>query len=278
MKATLADRALIFSSRLTEQVITARSRYRWDSFNRGGNPFVIFQWTQSGEGIFDCEHGQLRVTAEHAFVSVVPEQSSYYYPPEGREPWTFRWMNFSGSLAITLFKAFQDEFGPVVFLSSQGAAAAALRRLQALVTKAGQQDRRQSSLLAYAFILEWWREASEPDKASGNGLERALRFCREHFREPLGVKEIAAESGLSREHFSRMFSEQMKETPAAFLRLLRLREAENFLRHTRLPLSEIAMRSGFYSARHLMRAFQRTYGQSPSTFRSRRGRGKVTAP
>jgi AraC-like DNA-binding protein len=239
---------------------------------------VIFQWTQSGEGVFDCARGQLRAPAEHAFVAVVPEQSSYYYPPDGREPWAFHWMNFSGSLAITLFKAFQEEFGPVVFLSSQGAAAAALRRLQALVTKAGRQDRRQLSLLAYSFILEWWREAAEPDKASGNGLERAIRFCREHFREPLGVKEIAAESGLSREHFSRMFAGQMKETPAAFLRNLRLREAESFLRHTRLPLSEIAMRSGFYSARHLMRAFRRTYGQSPSTFRSRRSRGKVTLP
>jgi len=278
MKATLADRALIFSSRLTEQVVTARSRYRWDSFNRGGNPFVIFQWTQSGEGVFDCERGKLRLTEDHAFVAVVPEKSSYYYPPYGREPWAFRWMNFSGSLAITLFQAFQDEFGPVVFLSPQGAAAVALRRLQALVMKTGQQDRRQLSLLAYSFILEWWREASEPDKASGNGLERAIRFCREHFREPLGVKEIAAESGLSREHFSRMFAEQMKETPAAFLRQLRLREAESFLRHTRLPLSEIAMRSGFYSARHLMRAFQRTYRQSPSSFRARRKGAKGSAP
>jgi AraC-like DNA-binding protein len=278
MKAALADSALIFSSRMREQVVTARSRYRWNSYNRGGNPFVILQWTRSGAGVIEGERGQLRVPADHAFVVVAPERSTYYYPPDGREPWAFHWMNFSGALAITLFKAFQDEFGPVVFLSSQGAAAAALRRLQALVAKAGQQDRRQLSLLAYTFILEWWREASEPDKASRNGLDRAIRFCREHFREPLGVKEIASESGLSREHFSRLFSKRMKATPAAFLRNLRLREAESFLRHTHLPLKEIAMRSGFYSARHLMRAFQRTHGQSPSTFRSRRDRGKPTPP
>jgi len=277
MKAAIAENTLIFSSKITEQTVTARSRYRWNAYDRGGNPFVIFQWTHSGEGVFECTRGQLRVPAEHAFVAITPERSTYYYPPDGYEPWAFRWMNFSGILAISLFKAFQDEFGPVVFLSSQGAAAAVLRRLTGLHSKTDQPDRRQSSLLAYEFILEWWREASEPAKASGNGLERAIRFCREHFREPLGVKEIASESGLSREHFSRMFSEKMKETPAAFLRKLRLREAESFLLHTHLPLSEIAMRSGFYSDRHLMRAFQRAYGQSPSTFRRRRSRGKSSS-
>jgi len=233
---------------------------------------VILQLTQSGEGVFENERGSLRVPADHAFIAVVPEQSTYYYPPEGRGPWVFSWMNFSGTLACTLFKAFQSEFGPVVFLSPHGGAAATLRRMKALTDKAEQPDRRQLSLQAYAFILEWWREAAEPDEGSEQRLEWAIRFCREHFREPHGVKEIAAESGMSREHFSRMFAERMKETPAAFLRKLRLREAETLLRHTRLPLSEVALRSGFYSARHLMRAFQRAYGQSPSIFRQRRAR------
>jgi len=272
MKAALADNALIFSTPTTEQVITARSRYRWDSRHRGETPFVILQWTQSGEGVYENERGRWPVPVDHAFIAVVPENSAYYYPPEGREPWAFTWLNFSGTLACTLFRAFQDEFGPVVFLSPHGAAAAALRRLEVLVARTEQTDWRQLSLQAYGFILEWWREAAEPGKGSGQGLDWAIRFCREHFREPLGVKEIAAESGLSREHFSRMFVAKMKATPAAFLRSLRLREAETLLRQTRLPLSEIALRSGFYSDRHLMRAFQRLHGNSPSNWRQKRAR------
>jgi AraC-like DNA-binding protein len=267
MKASLADSALIFSTRSTEQEVTARSRYRWDSSNRGDSPFVILQWTHKGEGIYETEHERLPVPADHAFISVVPENAVYYYPPEGREPWAFTWINFRGTMAGTLFRAFQREFGPVVYLSPHGAAAAAFRRLEKLAATAVQPDRRRLSLQAYDFVLEWWREAAEPDKRSGQGLDWAIRFCREHFREPLGVKEIASESGLSREHFTRMFSEQMKETPAAFLRQLRLREAEALLRQTRLPLSEVALRSGFYSDRHLMRAFQRAHGQSPSNWR-----------
>ena len=60
-----------------------------------------------------------------------------------------------------------------------------------------------------------------------------------------------------------------KETPGGVLRELRLNEANILLRDTRLPLGEVAVRSGFYSVRHLVRTFQRAYGKSPSQFRNR---------
>jgi transcriptional regulator GlxA family with amidase domain len=41
------------------------------------------------------------------------------------------------------------------------------------------------------------------------------------------------------------------QVPAAFLRRLHLNEARTPLRNTRLPLDEIAMRSGFYSSKAL---------------------------
>jgi AraC-like DNA-binding protein len=244
-------------------------RYRWDCAKHGDIPFVIIQWTLSGEGRFQTRDGVHPVPRDHAFVAVVPEPSTYYYPPEGREPWVFGWLNFYGVLACDLFLKFQSEFGPVVALPGRSAAAASLRRLLAA---AASLDRAQVSLRAYAFLLDWWQEASQPVGAAGDRLDRATRFCQGHFREQLSVKQIADEAGMSREHFSRIFVRRTGETPAAFLQNLRLTEAVGLLRDTHLPLHEIALRSGFYSARHLMRAFQRAYGKSPSRFRQRAGR------
>lgn len=272
MKSKSIEEALISVPYFVDRSSVSTPRYRWESWNRGEEPFVILQWTLSGEGIFEDERGKARVPPGHAFVSIVPERASYYYPPEGREPWVFGWVNFYGPLACTLFHAFRLQFGPVVFLSSRGAAATTLRRLKGQITRGHQLDRWQAGLHAYTFLLEWWREASEPGKGSVEGLERAVRFCRDHFREQLGVKEIACESGLSREHFTRLFSKHMRETPAAFLRRLRLREAETFLLETTLPLEEVALRSGFYSMRHLLRTFQRAHKQNPSEFRRRKAR------
>lgn len=249
-----------------EETIT-HPRYRWNCWERGDRPFVILQWTRSGAGVYENKQGRWPVPAHHAFVAVVPERSTYYYPAEARDPWVFTWVNFYGTLACDLFRKFQSEFGPVIPLSAQGASAAALRRL---LTLTGRTDRSRVSLQAYAFILEWWREASRPADDSEAGLARALRFCRDHFREPLGVKQIAHEAGMSREHFSRTFTKHTQESPAAFLRRLRVEESARLLRETSLPLREIAMRSGFYSARHLMRTFQREHRVTPSTYRRRR--------
>lgn len=249
------------------------TRYRWNCNDRGAEPFVILQWTHSGEGVHESRLGAQRVPKNHAFVAIVPEHSCYYYPPDATEPWVFSWMNWYGALACDVFRRFQARFGPVIPLSPRGAASAALRRLVTLSSRAAVPERLQVSLQSYAFALEWWREAAGPAGGSENRLSRAVQFCREHFREPLGVKEIAHEAGLSREHFSRVFVEQMDEPPAAFLRHLRVNEAAILLRETELPLREIAMRSGFYSTRHLMRTFQRVHRLGPAEYRR-----KKTAP
>ena len=253
----------------TEQAVTS-TRYHWKCWNRGNRPFAILQWTRSGQGIFECKRGRLTVPADHAFLAIVPERSTYFYPPDQHEPWTFTWINFYGPLACELFRTFQKEFGPVIPLYSKGPAASALRRLLMLLAREENADRTRVSLQAYAFFLEWWREASQPSGSPENCLSRALRFCREHFREPLGVKQMAQEVGMSREHFSRIFLERTGETPAAFIRQLRMDEAGNLLRETNLPLREIAMRSGFYSTRHLMRTFLRIHGVGPAKYRQQK--------
>ncbi len=249
-----------------DQIVTT-PRYRWNCHERGAEPFVILQWTQSGEGIFEGSRGAQRVPKDHAFIAIVPERSSYHYPAEAREPWVFTWMNWYGTFACDLFRRLQRRFGPVIPLASRGGAAAALRRLLALAAEPASAERAGVSLQTYAFALEWWREAAAPSGSRENRLERAVEFCRQRFREPLGVKEIASEAGLSREHFTRIFVEELNQPPAAFLRHLRVSEAATLLRETELPLREIAMRSGFYSTRHLMRTFQRVHRLGPSEYR-----------
>jgi AraC-like DNA-binding protein len=245
-------------------------RYRWNCHDRGAASFVIMQWTLSGEGIFENRRGAHRVPKDHAFIAILPDRSTYYYPPDARAPWVFTWLNWYGSLACDLFRSMQARFGPVLPLSSVGAAAATLRRLLAATSEPVATERPNVSLLSYAFALEWWREAASPAGSSDNRLARAVQICRQRFREPLGVKEIAREAGMSREHFTRVFVEQMRRPPAAYLRELRVNEASTLLRETELPLREIAMRSGFYSTRHLMRTFQRVHHVGPSQYRRRK--------
>ena len=149
-----------------EQTISS-ARYRWGCEDRGDKPYVIIQWTLSGEGIYENRHGAVPVPAGHAFIAIVPERSSYYYPPTAQEAWIVTWINLYGSFACELARKFRAEFGPVIPLAARGATAAALRRLLTLTAQADSRDRYRVSLQAYAFLLEWWREASLPPTARG---------------------------------------------------------------------------------------------------------------
>src|SRR5262249_4369180 len=119
----------------------ANARYRWSCHDRGDEPFVILQWTLSGEGVYENGSGPVPVPPEHAFLAVVPEDSSYYFPPNSDVPWVFTWINFYGPLACDLARRFKKEFGSVIPLASRGAAAAAFRRLLALTAQSQLPDR-----------------------------------------------------------------------------------------------------------------------------------------
>ena len=105
MPTAPADIALSMSFFRANEIVTS-PKYRWSCRDRGTEPFVILQWTHSGEGIFESARGIQRVPPDHALLAVVPQDATYYYPADAREPWTFSWFNWYGTWACELFRRF----------------------------------------------------------------------------------------------------------------------------------------------------------------------------
>lgn len=256
--------------------IVNSSRYQWDCFNRGKVPFVILQFTLKGRGCFSLQGRTHEVPAGSAFLSLVPEQSRYFYPPDSNEPWVFCWLNFYGALSLDLWGRLRERFGPVIHLPLRSAVAMQLASLAKRVADRKFADRYEASAEAYAFYTNCWREVAQPGREQADPVAAVLQICRNHFRDPISVKELASQSNLSREHFSRVFKNSQGVSPAAFLRKQRLLAAAEMLRSTSLPVREVALRTGFYSSRHLMKSFTRVQGETPQQYRRRKAkRGKV---
>lgn len=244
-------------------------RYQWDCFNRGNVPFVIFQHTLEGRGCFSVEGRVHELPAGSAFIALVPEQGRYFYPPDAHEPWAFCWMNFYGGLAMDLWRRLREQFGPVIHIPPQAAVITQLLGLAGKIAERKFTDRYEAGAEAYTFYMNYWREAVQPLRAQADPVAEAVQICLTHFRDPITIKELAAGCNLSREHFSRIFREKQGIGPASFLRRQRLSAAAEMLQLSRLPLKEVALRTGFYSARHLMKAFSRAYGKTPQQYRRR---------
>lgn len=231
------------------------SRYHWDSSQRGEAQYVILQRTISGEGVFTWEGRSWPVPAEHALISLVPEQSSYHYPASATEPWVFSWLNLYGPLAAMLFRDLRQMHGPVLPLPRRSQAAAAFEHLTAKAAKRDILEPHEASLECYAFLMEWARQLKEPSNKKTDPVETITRICQSRFREPLSIKELAMETGLSREHLTRVFTERTGISPARYLRGLRVQSAREMLDNGgTISLKETALRCGFPSSRALNRA------------------------
>ncbi|WP_158560320.1 AraC family transcriptional regulator [Paenibacillus contaminans] len=96
---------------------------------------------------------------------------------------------------------------------------------------------------------------------------RGEAFMRMHFTEGITVDDAAKHAGVSRSHFSVVFTRQMGIAPVSFLQRLRMEKASRMLRETGLPVTEIALSLGYPELYSFTRAFSNYFGQSPTKFR-----------
>ena len=99
-------------------------------------------------------------------------------------------------------------------------------------------------------------------------LLRAKDLADARYFEPLGVDDLASAAGLSRAHFSREFRRAFGETPHAYLLTRRLERAAALLRTTDRSVADVCFSVGLQSVGSFTSSFTRTYGMSPTAYRS----------
>jgi AraC-like DNA-binding protein len=93
--------------------------------------------------------------------------------------------------------------------------------------------------------------------------QRICEYIESHLDRKIGLEALAAIAGLSVHHFAREFNQSVGIPPHSYLLSRRLERAERMLRETQLPLSEIAVATGFSDQSHLAWHFRRRTGMSP---------------
>jgi transcriptional regulator of acetoin/glycerol metabolism len=96
---------------------------------------------------------------------------------------------------------------------------------------------------------------------------RVCDYIERHLDEKIRLNGLAALVGLSTDHFARAFHQSVGLPPHAYLLRRRLEHVEHMLRETHVPLSEIALATGFSDQSHLGRHFRRWAGVSPRQIR-----------
>lgn len=99
-------------------------------------------------------------------------------------------------------------------------------------------------------------------------LLKAKDLVDARYSEPITVDDLAVAAGLSRAHFSRMFTKTFGESPRAYLQTRRLERAASLLRHTDRSVADICVMVGLQSLGSFTTSFARVYGLPPAAYRA----------
>jgi AraC family transcriptional regulator of adaptative response / DNA-3-methyladenine glycosylase II len=102
---------------------------------------------------------------------------------------------------------------------------------------------------------------------SSSSVSRALRLIGEGALDTDGVEDLAARLGIGSRHLRRLFLRHLGATPVAVAQTRRVHFAKKLIDETSLPMTEIALASGFASIRRFNATFRVLYGRSPRELR-----------
>jgi AraC family transcriptional regulator len=248
-------------------------------------PFLA--WTISGEIEFQEREGN-RPWATHRI------KKGSFFLTSGGAPYDCRWKAVSAEpletmavfIALPLLqRALEEVFGADV-------AHARLRDVSAFTDAAlnswmervrEELLRRQASPLflqgiAQTIAIHLARNYAETAKESRSGspslpgykLRQITDWMAEHVAEEFTLDRLAAQAGLSKFYFNRLFKNAMGMSPSRYQINLRMDEARRLLRETKKSVVEVALDVGYANPSHFAQLFRRETGLAPSDYRRQR--------
>jgi len=248
-------------------------------------PFLA--WSVSGEAEFQEREGNQPWITHHL-------KKGSLFLTSGGAPYECRWRAISAepfhSLAVfiglpLLQRAMAEVFGTV-------APPARLRDLSAfsdgvlnayLAQVHAELLRKEASPLflqgiAQAIAIHLARNYAEtspvalPSSAAlpGHKLRRITDWMADHLAEDFNLDRLAAQAGLSKFYFNRLFKNALGVAPSRYQINLRMEAARRRLRETKQSVVDIALEVGYANPSHFAQLFRRETGLSPSNYRRQR--------
>lgn len=108
-----------------------------------------------------------------------------------------------------------------------------------------------------------------PENITSIRTRKFLQFIESHYSEDVTLDELAGSAGVSKSECLRCFKTALQTTPYKYLMDYRLSKAARLLKETDLPVSEIAIQTGFNSQSYFGKCFKEKMNRSPGEYRAK---------
>lgn len=98
-------------------------------------------------------------------------------------------------------------------------------------------------------------------------VQKAIDYIEMNFAEEISIAALAETVHAHPSHLMREFKKELNMSIGSFIRHRRIAEAEQFLAHSSLPVTEIALLVGYSDLAYFCRVFKRLKGITPNQYR-----------
>ena len=128
----------------------------------------------------------------------------------------------------------------------------------------------RTKIILLQFILEMWNKGFviENDTSGRNTVEKEMvSYIQQNFTGKISLREFGEQFHLSEKYISRYVKEHFHITLSQYVTYLRLEHAKQLLQDTDIPVTDVAMQSGYQNVSYFIRSFQKAYAVSPLKYR-----------
>lgn len=106
-------------------------------------------------------------------------------------------------------------------------------------------------------------------------VDEALMFIAKNYMQDIALETLAGLSGITVQHFCRVFKAETLMRPLEYLARRRISEAKAFLTDTSLEIGEIGRMVGYPDRNYFSIVFRRMEGVSPREYRRSKGSAAI---
>ncbi|MEA2012445.1 MAG: AraC family transcriptional regulator [Verrucomicrobiota bacterium] len=234
---------------------------------QGGGQFVI---TLEGEGELILNGVIYPLPPGTGFLALHSDPKIIYrYPPKAREPWRFLWVSLANTTSEKMISEFVKRYGYIYHLPLQKGIVRQLLAYKSYRNSIyGMSPLPAAKLVTGLFAnLSAEHEEEEEKDPQNNLIRKAREYIFENMQKDISVEDISENLKISREHLSRIFSQQTGISPASYIRKKKIRFACHFLRETNLSCKQVATRLGYRNISSFSRTFKKIIHLTPGKYR-----------
>lgn len=237
-----------------------------------GSAQYILIYCVDGQGEIKTKGNTQTIGADYFFI--IPAGMPHSYRSDVQNPWSIYWIHFAGS-KTEAFARFAGQASPI----NRGKTSRINDRIDLFSEIFRNLDRGFSTetleyvnqclshLLASFTHLSQFRlikESGEKDPVA-----QSINLMLENLTKKLKLEEIAAETGLSASHFSRLFVNRTGHSPIDYFIQLKIQRACRLIDNSGWSIADVSREMGFDDQFYFSRVFRKVMGMSPNEYRKR---------